>query len=197
MDVSSVSVGAECTSDCCIGVLAWSAGKSRDCQEGLRWSEYSLECVVNTPNSVSRHVLENVGGGKYCTINVMAAFKFFLFQMLLSVYSSLKKTIILCLKVKKKPVWYIVLDFFFCENILFNNSTVFRQIWSSLYDGDAWKYNLSTWPTCKSLYTVVLTSKPWRLYFKQRLWFIFSFLVNCNINHTANCASCMIWNLQM
>lgn len=40
------------------------------------------------------------------------------------------------------------------------------------------------------IYTVVLTSKPWRLYFKQSLWLIFGFLVNCNIHHAANCAWC-------
>lgn len=43
----------------------------------------------------------------------------------------------------------------------------------------------------------MLTSKPWRLYFKQALWFISSFLVNCSINHAASCACCIIWNLQM
>lgn len=43
----------------------------------------------------------------------------------------------------------------------------------------------------------MLTSKPWRLYFKQGQWFISSLLVNCSINHTENCALCRIWNLQI
>lgn len=47
------------------------------------------------------------------------------------------------------------------------------------------------------MHTVVLTSNLCRLYFKQGLWFIFSHLLNCNINHAANCASCIMWNLQM